>query len=203
MAKTIRQTTEDDLRAVHVDREPMRLDGQVVLVEYNAAWPRMFALEAERIRAALGERARRIEHVGSTSVPGLAAKPKIDVVLEVADTRDEASYVPHLEAAGYVLHIREPEWFEHRLFKGPATTINLHVFSTGCEALERMLRFRDHLRADPADRDLYLRTKRELAQRVWQYTQHYADAKGEIIEEILRRATTVPGVPKSNGSSSG
>lgn len=189
MTRTIKQTTEEELRAAHVDGEPTRLDGRVVLVEYDPAWPRLFAREAERIRAALGDRARLVEHVGSTSVPGLAAKPKIDILLEVTDTRDEAAYVPDLEAAGYVLHICEPGWFEHRLFKGPETEINLHVFSTGCVEIERMVRFRDHLRANPADRDLYLRTKRELAQRIWQYTQHYADAKGQVIEEILRRAS--------------
>jgi GrpB-like predicted nucleotidyltransferase (UPF0157 family) len=189
MTENKRQTTEDELRVAHVDGEPTRLDGRVVLVEYDPEWPRLFVRDAERIRAALGDRALMIEHVGSTSVPGLAAKPKIDILLEVADTRDEATYVPALEAAGYVLHIREPGWFEHRLFKGPETDVNLHVFSTGCEEIERMLRFRDHLRANPADRDLYLRTKRELAQRSWQYTQHYADAKSQVVEEILRRAS--------------
>jgi GrpB-like predicted nucleotidyltransferase (UPF0157 family) len=189
MTRNICQTTEGELRAAHVDGEPTRLDGHVVLVDYDPEWPRLFAREAERIRAALGERARMIEHVGSTSVPGLAAKPKIDILLEVTDTRDEAAYVPALEAAGYVLHIREPDWFEHRLFKGPDTAVNLHVFSTGCAEIERMLRFRDHLRASPADRDLYLRTKRELAQRTWRYTQHYADAKGQVVEEILKRAS--------------
>lgn len=192
MTEPSRQTTEDELRAAHVDGNPTRLDGQVALVEYDPAWPGMFALEAERLRAALGERARRIEHVGSTSVPGLAAKPKIDILLEVADTRDEPSYVPAMTAAGYVLHIREPDWHEHRLFKRPPVTLSLHVFSTGCVEIERILRFRDHLRADLADRDLYLRTKHELARRVWQFTQNYADAKGDVIEDILRRAASSP-----------
>ena len=164
------------------------MDGQVVLAEYDPEWARLFEREAERIRATLGERALLIEHVGSTSVPGLAAKPKIDILLKVADTRDEPAYVPNLETAGYVLRIREPDWHEHRLFKGPDTEVNLHVFSTGCVEIERMLRFRDHLRANEADRDLYLRTKRDLAGRTWQYTQHYADAKSQVVEEILARA---------------
>ena len=188
MNDSTRQTTEEELRAIHVSGEPRRLDGQIVLVEYDPEWPPLFEREAARIRAALGERALLIEHVGSTSVPGLAAKPKIDILLEVADTRDEPAYVPDLETAGYVLRIREPDWHEHRLFKGPDTEVNLHVFSTGCVEIERMLRFRDHLRKNDADRDLYLRTKRDLAHRTWKYTQHYADAKSQVVEEILARA---------------
>ena len=82
-------------------------------------------------RLALGDRVVRIEHTGSTSVPGLSAKPIIDISLEVPDSADEETYVPSLEAAGYVLTIREPDWFEHRLFKGPDTNVNLHVFSAG------------------------------------------------------------------------
>jgi GrpB-like predicted nucleotidyltransferase (UPF0157 family) len=141
------------------------------------------------VRGVLGERVLQLEHVGSTSVPGLPAKPIIDMLLAVADSSDEAAYVPDMLAAGYVLRIREPEWFEHRLFKGPATDINLHVFSQGCEEIARMLRFRDWLRANPRDRALYLRTKRALAERDWETTQHYADAKTEVVKEILARAS--------------
>lgn len=129
-----------------------------------------------------------LEHAGSTSVPELAAKPQIDIVLVVSDTADEPAYVPDMEAAGYVLRIREPDWFEHRLFGGPDTVINLHVFSAGCPEVERMLRFRDHLRRHEADRLLYERTKRALAARTWEYTQNYADAKTAVIQEILTRA---------------
>jgi GrpB-like predicted nucleotidyltransferase (UPF0157 family) len=109
-------------------------------------------------------------------------------VLAVADSGDEAGYVPALEAAGYVLRIREPEWYEHRLFTRPDLELNLHVFSLGSVEIERLLRFRDHLRRDEADRKLYERAKRELAQRAWKYVQHYADAKTTLVEEILARA---------------
>jgi GrpB-like predicted nucleotidyltransferase (UPF0157 family) len=112
----------------------------------------------------------------------------IDVLLVVADSSDEESYAPALEAAGYVLRIREPDWYEHRAFNGPDTDVNLHVFTAGCVEIQRMLAFRDRLRADDADRDLYLRTKRELAARTWRYRQHYADAKSDVVEEILVRA---------------
>ncbi|MBD0337664.1 MAG: GrpB family protein [Thermoleophilia bacterium] len=168
--------------------DPKPLDGEVVLAEYDPRWPELYACEEERIRAALGGRALLVEHVGSTSVPGLPAKPIVDIVLAVEDSADEPSYAPQLEAAGYVLRIREPDWFEHRAFKGPDTDVNLHVFTAGSAEIERMLAFRDHLRADVADRELYLRTKRDLAARTWRYVQHYADAKSEVVEEILARA---------------
>jgi GrpB-like predicted nucleotidyltransferase (UPF0157 family) len=159
----------------------------IVLLEYDPGWPRLFEREADRIRAVLGDRALRVEHVGSTSVPGLVAKPIIDVLLVVPDSGDEASYVPVMEAAGYVLRIREPDWFEHRVLRGPDTDINLHVFSAGAAEIERMLRFRDRLRASDADREHYARTKRELSQRTWRHVQHYADAKSQVIEEIMGR----------------
>jgi GrpB-like predicted nucleotidyltransferase (UPF0157 family) len=121
-------------------------------------------------------------------VPGLAAKPIIDIVLAVPDSADEQAYVPALQAAGYVLRVREPDWFEHRLFKGPDADINLHVFTAGATEVDRMLLFRDWLRSSDADRDAYLRVKRDLAQRTWRHVQHYADAKSAIVAEIMTRA---------------
>lgn len=181
------ERTDEEMQAVHL--QPMqRLDGPVYLAPYDPEWPRLYGREAARIRSALGERAIVLEHAGSTSVPGLSAKPKIDIVLGVADSADEPSYVPDMESAGYVLRIREPDWHEHRLFKGPDTDINLHTFTVGCAEIERMLRFRDHLREDSADRQLYLQAKEELAQRTWKFTQHYADAKSQVVEEIVARS---------------
>jgi GrpB-like predicted nucleotidyltransferase (UPF0157 family) len=179
--------SEDELRASLVGDAPLS-SGPVVLVDYDPDWPRLFSREAGRIGDALGGGALQIEHTGSTSVPGLAAKPVIDIVLVVADSADEAAYVPALEAAGYVLRIREPEWFEHRLLKGPDTSVNVHVFSPGCPEIERMLLFRDWLRRNEADRALYERAKRELAQKEWKYVQHYADAKSDVVEQIIARA---------------
>ena len=149
----------------------------------------MFDREAARIRTVLSDADVRIEHVGSTSVPGLAAKPIIDMLLAVPDSADEQAYVPALEAAGYVLRIREPHWFEHRLFNGPDTRINLHVFTVGAAEIDRMLLFRDRLRADDADRDAYLQVKRDLATRTWRHVQHYADSKTAIIQQIMARAS--------------
>ncbi len=167
---------------------PPELQSKIEIADYDPGWPALYEREEVRIRAALGEKVVRLEHAGSTSVPTLPAKPIIDIVLEVQDSADEPAYVPDLEAAGYVLHIREPEWYEHRLFKGPDTNINLHVFSAGCEETDRMLLFRDWLRGYDADRELYASAKRELAARDWKYVQQYADAKTAIVSEIMSRA---------------
>jgi GrpB-like predicted nucleotidyltransferase (UPF0157 family) len=183
--------TSARLRDIYVG-EPRRLDGPIQLIDYDPAWPVAFEREAARIRAALGPRALLVEHVGSTSVPGLAAKPRIDILLAVAWSADEQSYVPDLERAGYTLSIREPTWHEHRAFKGSGVDVNLHVHTLGCSEIERMLRFRDWLRTHPEDFALYLTTKRELATRRWAYTQDYADAKGSVVEEILARAGAPP-----------
>lgn len=180
-------TPEAELRAATIG-ELKRHDAPVTLEEYDPDWPRLFEREASRLRKTLGDLALRIEHAGSTSVPGLAAKPIIDVVLVVPDSADEAAYVPLLEAAGYVLRIREPDWYEHRLFKGPDTDVNVHTYSAGCPEIGRMVAFRDWLRTHDDDRELYERTKRELASREWQYVQHYADAKTEVVEAIIARA---------------
>ncbi|CAH0121931.1 MULTISPECIES: GrpB family protein [unclassified Paenibacillus] len=179
--------SDEDLQKITVgERKPH--NATITLVEYDPRWPELFEREADRVRSALGNKALRIEHVGSTSVPGLCAKPIIDMLLVVADSADETAYVPALEAAGYTLRVREPEWFEHRMFKGPDTDLNLHVFSAGATEIERMLRFRDWLRSNDTDRDHYARAKRDLAQRVWRHVQHYADAKTAIVQEIMDRA---------------
>jgi GrpB-like predicted nucleotidyltransferase (UPF0157 family) len=179
--------TDEEIQAAAVGDLPEH-NATIQLTEYDPEWPRLYEREAERIRDALGSKALRVEHVGSTSVPGLAAKPVIDIVLVIADTRDEDAYVPSLEAAGYVLTIREPDWFEHRLFKGPDTNVNLHTFSDRCDEVDRMVAFRDWLRTHDDDRDLYLAAKRELAAREWRYVQNYADAKSAVVREIVARA---------------
>ena len=186
--------TEDEIRAAWVT-EPPRLVGRIEVADYDPAWPGLFQREADRIRMVLGQQVVQLEHVGSTSVPGLAAKPIIDILLVVPDSGDEPAYVPDLEAAGYVLVIREAEWQQHRVLKGPDTNVNLHVYSPGSPEIERYLIFRDRLRRDPADRERYQRIKRELAQRDWRYVQQYADAKTEVVEEIIARARGGAGDP--------
>jgi GrpB-like predicted nucleotidyltransferase (UPF0157 family) len=180
-------TAEIRIRAATIG-EPERLSGRVDLHPYDYNWPRHYEAEARRVAGVLGDRALRLEHVGSTSVPGLIAKPVIDMLLVVADSSDEVCYVPEMEQAGYVLRIREPDWYEHRLFKGPRVNINLHVFSAGCQEIDRMIDFRDRLRGDVEDRELYQRTKLELAARQWNYMQEYADAKSAVVEAVIARA---------------
>ncbi len=173
------------------------LSGPIVLSEYQPTWPEAYRRHASRIRHPLSQRAVRLEHVGSTSVPGLPAKPIIDIALEVLDSSDEPSYVSDLEAAGYVLRIRETDWFEHRMFRDLDLGVNLHVFSAGCSETDRMVRFRDWLRGNASDRDLYARAKRELASREWTYLQQYADAKTDVIASIMVRAEAMPTVSDS------
>ena len=173
--------------------EPTRVDGPVTLVEYDPRWPALFAGEAARIRAALGARALLVEHVGSTAVPGLVAKPIIDVVLAVADSADEAAYVPGLARAGYVLRIREPAWHQHRMLRGRDLEVNLHVFTIGSPEIGRLLAFRDRLRSVEEDRERYAAAKRSLARREWRYLQEYADAKTRVVEEIVARAASGAG----------
>ena len=165
----------------------------IFLQEYDPQWPRLYAAERQRIQAALGAGARQIEHVGSTSVPGLCAKPIIDMLLLVADSADESAYLPAMQKAGYTLRIREPDWHQHRMFKGPGTDCNIHVFTVGSEEAQRMLLFRDWLRAHPEDRDLYAAAKRRLAARVWRHVQHYADAKTAVVQQIMQRALASAG----------
>jgi GrpB-like predicted nucleotidyltransferase (UPF0157 family) len=165
-----------------VERRPVELS------DPDPTWPAWFADQAARVRAALGPTALEIHHVGSTAVPGLPAKPILDMALVVPDPADEADYVPPLEAIGHELRIREPDWYQHRMLRPRATRdVHLHVFGPGCPEVARMLAFRDRLRSDPDDRALYARTKRELARRDWPTVQHYAEAKTAVVESILSR----------------
>lgn len=162
------------------------LKGKITLCEYDSRWAEAFQRERDRIGEALNGNFASIEHVGSTSVPGLCAKPILDILLLVGDSREEETYVPALEKAGYALKIREPEWYGHRLLKHSSPAVNLHVFSKGCAEAERMLAFRNWLRTHEEDREQYASVKRGLAEKNWKYVQNYADAKSEIVAEIFR-----------------
>jgi GrpB-like predicted nucleotidyltransferase (UPF0157 family) len=161
----------------------------IVVVDYDPGWPERFRHEEARIRAALGGAALSVEHIGSTSVPGPAAKPIVDVLLVVEDSGgDEASYLSAMERAGYVLRVREPDFDEHRMFRTPKKDVHVHAFSAGSAEIDRYLLLRERLREDRGDRELYARTKRELANREWPSMQHYTEAKTEVIEGIIARA---------------
>jgi GrpB-like predicted nucleotidyltransferase (UPF0157 family) len=154
----------------------------IVICEYDTAWPQRFSAERARVIAALGGGALRVEHIGSTAVPGLAAKPIVDVLVTVADPDDEAAFRSALEAHGYELRVREPG---HRMFRTSARDVHIHVWADTDPEVERYLRFRDRLRGSSDDRTAYERLKRELAKRDWSDMNHYADAKGALISEIL------------------
>ena len=161
---------------------------EIRIVDYDAEWPEKFEAHARRIADALGGFALQIEHIGSTSVPGLAAKPIIDILVVVTDSADESAYLSRLEAAGYVLRVREPDWNEHRMLRTPEKDIHVHVYSVGCPEIERNLSFRNRLRRDADDRRRYERTKRELASKEWPDMNSYAEAKTQVIESILATA---------------
>ncbi len=184
-------TDDDYLRAVTIgELEPYAV--KVVIEDYDPAWPSWFASDRALIVDAIGDTALSVEHTGSTSVPGLPAKPIIDILLQVPDSADESSYVPQLEAVGFPLRVREPEDIEHRMLhrRGEPHDVNLHVYSSVHAAREiaRILGFRDWLRTHDDDRDRYAATKRELSKKDWKFVQNYADAKTEIIEEIIAKS---------------
>ncbi|MBT1540716.1 GrpB family protein [Curtobacterium flaccumfaciens pv. flaccumfaciens] len=160
----------------------------VTLHPADSGWAAVFADHRRRILEALpgsGADAAVVEHIGSTAVPGLAAKPIVDIVVVVADITAEATYLDQLLAAGYELRVREPG---HRLVRTPARDVHVHVYGQGATAVEEYLLLRDHLRVDADDRALYERTKRELLGRSWDDMNAYADAKTAVITAIKERA---------------
>jgi len=159
----------------------------IVLVAYDPSWPARFQDEWAKITTALGTEAIRIEHIGSTAVPGLAAKPIIDVLVTVADIEDEPRYLPALQRAGYVLRVRERA---HRMVRTPELDVHVHIWPDGDPAVTAYLAFRNRLRSSIADRDLYAATKRRLAQQDWPTMDHYADAKSDVILQILSRTNS-------------
>jgi GrpB-like predicted nucleotidyltransferase (UPF0157 family) len=165
--------------------------------EYDTSWPDTYERLAELIRSALGSAVLALDHVGSTAVPRLAAKPVIDVDLTVPDVAAEASYVPALEDYGFRLVIREPWWYGHRLLRHGEPICNLHVWPPGCAESARHIIFRDWLRANSADRELYSRAKGSASARaaaaggnVEAYNAH----KEDVIRQIYARAFSALGL---------
>ena len=162
----------------------------IVIVDYDPSWPDTFKFHEALISQALGDVALRIEHVGSTAVPGLAAKPIIDILLVVEDSGNEESYLPQMEGAGYELHIREPDWHQHRMFRKPERDVHIHVYSLGCPEIDRIILFRNQLRSSPDDRSRYEQTKRKLAERSWECMDDYAKEKTDVVESIITAASS-------------
>jgi GrpB-like predicted nucleotidyltransferase (UPF0157 family) len=184
---TKKPETDKEMAALRVSGTVTPHNAKIQLAPYDPSWSAQYEAEAAKIRSALGDGALVLEHVGSTSIPGVSAKPIIDILLAVADSSDEDAYVPALSAKGYRLHIREADWEQHRVMKGERPDVNLHVFTIGSREISRMLGFRDRCRGHPEERRLYEETKRRLADRVWRHVQHYANAKAEVVEAIIAR----------------
>ncbi len=172
-------TSDESLDSVLIGGLEQR---EIVIADYDTGWPVRFAAERKRIAGALGAQAFAIEHIGSTAVPGLGAKPVIDVLVTVADADDEDAFRAPMEQVGYVLRVREQG---HKMFRTPARDVHVHVLSHDGPEVERHLRFRDRLRESPPQREAYERLKRELAARDYTDMNEYADAKGPFIERVL------------------
>ncbi|HVW48426.1 MAG TPA: GrpB family protein [Solirubrobacterales bacterium] len=178
---------------MHEPRHPSldeRLDPALRIVEYDPAWPEMAAAEIARIAAAVGEAAVRIDHVGSTAVPGLAAKPIVDLQLSVADIADRSLYVEQLEGLGY-LFAPDPDSPDFHFFGLPATrprSHHLHVCAAGSEHERRHLAVRDHLRAHPEEAAAYAARKREIVARAPGDRLAYIAGKDAYVAALERRA---------------
>jgi GrpB-like predicted nucleotidyltransferase (UPF0157 family) len=156
----------------------------IVIADYDPDWPARFKAHRDRVQRALGTVAIRIEHIGSTAVPGLAAKPIIDVLVTVADPEDERAIMPAMSSVGYHFRVQETG---HRMFRTPGRDAHVHVWADSNPEVLRYLTFRDRLRACATDRGAYEQLKRDLSAREWEDMNYYADAKSELIEQILAR----------------
>ncbi len=177
-------TIEEIDKATVSGKRTILATGKIEVSPPDETWPLQFSLLSDRIQAALGSRVISIEHVGSTSVPGLYAKPVIDIGLTVKDSSDEPSYATDLENAGFKLVIREPEWEEHRCFTASDPKCNLHVFSPEAIEPQRVRAFRDWLRTHDDDREAYASLKRQLSTREFASIMEYNNEKSALIYEI-------------------
>ena len=182
--------TDEEIAAATVAGSTPLPGGRIEVVAPDPTWPATYDEVAGRVRDALDERVLALQHVGSTSVPGLHAKPVIDLDLTVADSGDEPAYLPDLEAAGFALRVREPEWEQHRCLRLDSPAANLHVFSPGAVEPQRHLAFREWLTHDAADREAYAALKCDLASRTFESVMAYNNEKGVLIYEIYERVFT-------------
>ena len=184
MTDQSRKNTHEYLRSVTIGKPQSAKDG-ITIVDYDPNWPIIFESLKKDIDYALKDIPHQVEHVGSTSVPGLCAKPIIDMVLTISNPKKEDAYVPLLQRLGYRLRIREDDWYDHRMLKLNQPQVNLHVFCFNCPEVKRMLDFRDWLTTHPDDMALYGSTKRRLATQSFEYVQDYADAKSDVVSTIF------------------
>ncbi|MGW6131165.1 GrpB family protein [Cellulomonas sp. NPDC055163] len=170
----------------------------ITVTDHDPAWADAAAVLADRVRRALADGVLALEHVGSTSVPGLAAKPIIDLDLTVTDSTDEAAYVPALEAEGFTLVLRERAWHEHRVLVHAGPRANLHVWSPDSPEAVRHRLLRDWLREHPEDRAAYAAAKHAAADRLRAdgggSGMDYNELKAPVVREILDRVFRAHGL---------
>jgi GrpB-like predicted nucleotidyltransferase (UPF0157 family) len=165
---------------------------KVSIVEYRPEWRKMFETEKGLLQATLGKTPARIEHIGSTAVAGLAAKPIIDLMIGLEDFSIADQVVPKIEASGYEYIPKYETVMPFRRFfikeQGGIRTHHIHMVGIGGEFWERHILFRDYLRRNPGVAEQYASLKRELAKREWKDGNEYADAKTEFIRGIENKA---------------
>lgn len=159
----------------------------VEVVDYDCSWPETYAKVAFSIENELGSSVQKIDHIGSTAIPGIAAKPWIDIDLTVADPTNEENYLPALEKLGFKLIVREPRFYEHRLFHLEKPRVNLHVFAPDCPETIRHLLFRDWLRQSPEDCQLYANAKLEAVKGGEIDITKYHENKQKVVHEIYNK----------------
>lgn len=201
--------TPDEITRHHEDGEVIYVGsyptGYVLrIVEHDPSWAQRYAELEREIRDILGDRLLELQHIGSTSVPGLPAKPIIDIDVAVADPDDEASYVPALESLDFVHWLTEPDWHRHRLFKMlTEPRVHVHVFGPDCPELVRHQMFRDWLTDHTDDRDLYAAAKRSALAHVdtpgsdhgaLGFGMRYNAAKEPVVREIYDRMFRAAGL---------
>ncbi|KAA8644275.1 hypothetical protein EYZ11_002851 [Aspergillus tanneri] len=188
------QPVVDPQKVEHISTRPQK---RIEIVEPSPTWPATYEHIAQRIRSAIGNYMISIEHIGSTSVPGLPAKDIIDVDVIVPDPSAEDSYIPALEAAGFQFLLREPDWYQHRFLGLEFPYANVHVFGPdGHEAIRHRL-FRDWLRDHEEDRIRYAAAKREAAEasrNAGETVMQYTDRKEPVIRDILQKIYKVHGM---------
>jgi len=192
----------DEGEVIYVGAHPTSYTLQIV--EPDPGWVPRYAVLAADVLAALGNQALDIQHVGSTAVPGLHAKPIIDIDLTVPNPTDEAAYVPRLENLGFVHWLTEPDWHQHRLLKHlDEPRVHLHVFGPDCPELIRHRMFRDWLIAHPEDRDRYAAAKRLAASQMAAtgedngalgFGMRYNRIKEAVVHEIYERIFRAAGL---------
>jgi GrpB-like predicted nucleotidyltransferase (UPF0157 family) len=189
--------TPEQAAAALVGAPPKRWES-IVISDYDPAWADRFEAARAALRDVLGDRIVDVRHVGSTSVPGLAAKPIIDIDLLLGDAADESRYVPALGTLGYRLVLREPWWHGHRMLVSAAEDVHLHVWPQDAPEAVRHLLLRDWLRAHPDDRDLYASAKLRLARDTADRPGDYTLAKNAVIDEIFARIFAAAGEDRSD-----